>query len=522
MAHSRLRSISARQDGVALVVAIGVLLVMGVIAAGVATATVAGKNETSGDSHSARALAAAESGLRLGTLYLNEATPLADGLCPGTGANAVAATTVAVNGRCGPYTVAVPTGGSATFTISAGAASPIACSGAQVAAPTRPQLTIHQRCITSTGSVAGSARRVQIRVASASFIFPIPGILGINDVKIGQGAGSSYTLAQCASPATLPNGTGEIIGSVGTNGVLSTSLGCWIGDPSDAPSNSNSSRLYIGQGAPTTVNGVPNPSLTGAQPGGIINLGTPLSLPSIESLFWTGQDGATDTSLPAGNNNLAGIHAAASCSGAAYTAATRVLALPNNGCTVTLDGSADIDHPAIYDFCGMSLPNNGVLSITDPTNLPYVRVFLDSSARLINGAPACPAGTSGTLTMGNGSGILANATSSLGAQIFIYGAPSGSAPATLDADGVNGNFIAWRNSANVKMLLVAPHARVVFQNGGAITGGLAAYAVEANNNMQFIWDEAVDHVQRRALYYRTSYAECQRTPPDPANPDSGC
>jgi hypothetical protein len=124
--------------------------------------------------------------------------------------------------------------------------------------------------------------------------------------------------------------------------------------------------------------------------------------------------------------------------------------------------------------------------------------------------------------MGNGSGILANATSSLGAQIFIYGAPSGSAPATLDADGVNGNFIAWRNSANVKMLLVAPHARVVFQNGGAITGGLAAYAVEANNNMQFIWDEAVDHVQRRALYYRTSYAECQRTPPDPANPDSGC
>ncbi|MDX6639622.1 MAG: hypothetical protein QOF12_633 [Solirubrobacteraceae bacterium] len=521
--RARLRSIVAGgQDGVALVVAIGVLLVIGVISAGVATATLATKNQTSADRRSVRALAAAESGLRLGTLYLNQATPISDGTCPGTGANAIATKTTAVAGQCGPYTVALSTGGTASFTISAGATTPIACSGAQVSAPTRPRLSLHQRCITSIGNVGGSVRRAQIRVASASFIFPIPGILGINDVKIGQGAGASYTLAQCASPATLPNGTGEIIGSVGTNGVLTTSLGCWIGDPSDASLNSNSSRLYMGQGAPTTVNGVPNPSLTGAQPGGVVNLSTQLSLPSIESLFWTGQDGLTDTSLPAGNNNGVGIHATAGCSGASYTGATRVLALPNNGCTVTLDGSADIDHPAIYDFCGISLPNNGVLSITDPTNFPYVRVFLDSSARLINGVSACSAGTSGTLTMGNGSGILANATSSLGAQIFIYGAPSGSAPATLDGDGVNGNFIAWRNSANVKMLLVAPHARIAFQNGGAITGGLAAYAVEANNNMQFIWDETVDRVERRALYYRTSYTECRRVAPNPADPHSGC
>ncbi len=40
--------------------------------------------------------------------------------------------------------------------------------------------------------------------------------------------------------------------------------------------------------------------------------------------------------------------------------------------------------------------------------------------------------------------------------------------------------------------------------------------------MQFIWDETVDRVERKALYYRTSYTECQRVAPNSADPHSGC
>jgi Tfp pilus assembly protein PilX len=515
-----------REDGVALVVAIGVLLVMGIIAAGVATLTVTAKNQTNADRNSSRALAAAESGLRLATLYLNEATPIVDGQCPGTTANLVATKTAAVSGSCGPYTATLPSGGTTTFTISAGATTAVACSGAQVNAPTRPSLAIHQRCVTSTGQVNPglpnvATRRVQARLASVSYIFPIPGILGTHNVKLGQGAGSQLPLTQCAVPSSLPGGTSLIMASVGTNGTLTTSLGCWLGAATDV-TNGNTSRLYIGSNAPTTNNGVPNPSITGAQPGGIVNLTYPLTLPSLDPLFQTGMDGVTDTSIAAtsvnvlsGNNDNFGIHAVPlTCNGNPYDSTTRVLNLGNNACSVTLDGSTDINHPNIYNFCGLVLPNNGLLTVTNPAVAPYVQVYVDSTARTrLDGTAACTSG-SGTVTMGNNSSILNNATVSLGAQIFIYG--------TSDPDGTLGNSIAWRNGADVKMLLVAPHAQILFQNGGTITGGIAAYDVTANNSMIFIWDQTVDSVQRRALYYRSSYTECAKAPTVAGNPDSGC
>jgi Tfp pilus assembly protein PilX len=509
------------EAGIALVVAIGVLLVMGGIVAGVTALAVTANSQTRADRSSVRALAAAESGLRVGTLYLNEATPITDGQCPGVAANGVSTKTTAVAGRCGPYTVTLPTGGTTTFTITGGATTAIACSGSQVNAPTRPGLTIHQRCITATGLVNGATRRAQARVASVPFIFPVPGIFGQHNVKLGQGSGTTLSLAQCSVPSSLPNGTSVIMASVGTNGTLTTSLACWLGAATDVI-NGNTSRLYLGSSAPATNNGVANPSITGAQPGGIVRVND-IQMPSLDPLFQTGMDGASDASLPAGNNNATGIHAVPlTCTSAPYDAATRVLNLPNNSCAVLLDGSNDLNHPKIYDFCGLNLPNGGVLSVTDPLLAPYVQIYVDSSARKrADGTAACTSG-SGTVAMGNNSTILSNASISLGAQIFIYGAPSASNPGTLEADGVNGNSIAWRNGANVKMLLVAPHSQILFQNGGTITGGISAYDVVANNNLIFLWDQTADDPPLRALYYRSSYAECAKAPTIAGNPDSGC
>lgn len=516
----------------ALVVAIGVLLVVAVLTLGVASIALTAKRQSTQGRNAIGALASAESGISLATAYLNQAMPLADGECPGQLAGGVVAKTVAADttlhptkgygGRCGPYISTLPDGSTVSIVVSGGttyrtgvASGSLACAGAQVNAPTRPGLTIHQRCVTASGTFGGVTRRIQARVVSASYIFPIPGIVGIQGVKIGQGAGSTLSLAECANPAALPSGTSLVMASIGTNGSLTTSLNCWVGDPSDVQYG-NSSRLYLGQGRPaTTSSGVPNPSITGAQPGGIVELGYKLSVPTLDPLFQAGADGVTDTSLAGGNHNLIGLHLGTGCSGPAYTSATRILSLPNNGCVVTLDGSNDVEHPRIYNFCQITLPNSGELTVTDPVANPYVQVYLDSSARLrSDGTAACPAGPTGTLTMGNGSGILANATSSLGAQIFIYG--------TADALGTGTNNISWRNGADVKMLLAAPRAKIAFQNGGRITGGVATYEVQANNNMQFIWDRDVDKVQRRALFYRTAFAECTTVAPDATDPHSGC
>ena len=518
---SALRRRFADEAGIALVVAIGVLLVVGGIAAGVAALTVTAKSQTTADRNSARALAAADSGLRLGTLYLNEATPITDGQCPGATANGVATKTTAVSGRCGPYTVTLPTGGTTTFTITGGATTAVACSGSQVSAPTRPGLSIHQRCITATGVVNNATRRAQARVASVPFIFPVPGIFGQHNVKLGQGAGTTLPLTQCAVPSSLPNGASLIMASVGTDGTLTTSLACWLGAATDVL-NGNTSRLYLGTSSPATNNGVANPSITGAQPGGIVRVND-IKMPLLDPLFQTGMDGLSDASLPAGNNNAAGIHAVPlTCTSPPYHSDTRVLALPNNSCAVLLDGSNDLSHPKIYDFCGLSLTNGGIISVADPVLAPYVQVYIDSSARMrADGTAACGL-SSGTVVMGNNSSVLSNASISLGAQIFIYGAPSAANPAVLEADGVNANSIAWRNGANVKMLLVAPHSQILFQNGGTITGGISAYDVTANNSMVFIWDQTADDPPLRALYYRSSYTECAKAPTVAGNPDSGC
>ena len=46
-----------------------------------------------------------------------------------------------------------------------------------------------------------------------------------------------------------------------------------------------------------------------------------------------------------------------------------------------LEGSSDVDHPKIYNFCKLVLPNNGVLSVANPVTAPYVQVYIDSPAR---------------------------------------------------------------------------------------------------------------------------------------------
>jgi hypothetical protein len=348
-----------------------------------------------------------------------------------------------------------------------------------------------------------------------SWLFPLPGIVGIDHINLGQGAGSAMTLSQCAAAIDNPSllGSGSMVaGSLGTNNLASTNLTCYLGSRSDAVYG-NSARMYMGRGAPTTSGNAPNPNMIGAQPGGVVWLESKLELPPLDSIFQTGEDGATDSSLAAGNSNLTGM-TFSGCSNP-YDAATRKLTL-NSNCTVTLQGSTDVDHPRVYNFCQVGFPSNGaVVQLPSTATGSYARVLIDSPARSGSG---CPSGTGSiAATNGvanNGNSMLANASNAIGAQIFVYG--------TTDAAGQGGNLIKWQNAGSARTLLVAPKATIQFQNRTTITGGLAAYGVDAQNGLVYIWDQNVDRVERRALYYRSADAECSRAPSIAGDPHSGC
>lgn len=523
----RARGPARREDGIALVVAMGMLLVIGIIATGVTALAVQVKTQTSKDRDAARALSAAESGLRLGAYYLNQSLPIADTACPGasdpTAQTTASGSPLSCPSSTAPYTIANPDGTVTKFFISGGATTaPLKCAGAaQPDISARPGLSYHQRCITATGTSGTVTRRVQARVLASSSIFPIPGMVGIDHITFGTGSpsGTGLTASQCnvnlntvLSGGSL-TGTMLVEGSLGTNGTSRTVLDCWGGSVTDLV-GTNSSRLYMGQGAPATSGGLPNPQIFGARPGAVVQMSTPLAIPPIDTIFQAGEGGA-DAATAAGNDNATGM-SMLGCANGTYGSVNRTLNLSST-CVISLQGSSDINHPKIYDFCQITYPaNGGTIQLPILGLGGYVRLLIDSPSRAKSG---CPDGTGG-LDMKNGGTILANATASIGAQIFIYGVTN-SQGATV-APGVGLNNISWQNSGNLKTLLVAPRAKITFQNNAVITGGVAAWAVETQNNLVYIWDQNVDKVERRSLYYRVAYSECSKTPTVASDPSSGC
>lgn len=530
IALRRRRRPLAREDGIALVVAMGMLLVIGIIATGVTALAVQVKTETSKDRDAARALSAAESGLRLGTYYLNQSLPIADTACPDASNPATQTTASGSPLSCpsatAPYTVTNPDGTVTKFFISGGTTTaPLKCSGAaQPDTSARPGLKYHQRCITATGTSGSVTRRVQARVLASSYIFPIPGMVGIDHITFGTGSpsGTGQTASQCnANLNTVLSGgslTGTMLveGSLGTNGTARTVLNCWGGSVTDLV-GANSSRLYMGLDAPTTSGGLPNPQTFGAQPGGVVRMTTPLSIPPIDTIFQAGE-GGYDSATAQGNDNATGMSMTPIlCSPNTYDAVRRTLNLSST-CVISLQGSSDINNPKIYNFCQISYPaNGGTIQLPILGLGGYVRLLIDSPNR--GTSSGCADGTGG-LDMKNGGSILANATASVGAQIFIYGVTKSQGVTVAPGTGINN--ISWQNSGNLKTLLVAPQAKITFQNNAVITGGVAAFAVETQNNLVYIWDQNVDSVERRSLYYRVAYSDCSTTATVAGDPSSGC
>jgi hypothetical protein len=153
------------QDGVALPVAAGMLMVVSILVVGFFTVAMRVNTTSVGDRSSKRALAAAEAGLQTAVYRLN----LLNQSAPDNAANCLTTTWVAPTlGECPPQTESIGNGAEFSYYVTpASAAGSAGC----VTLPGVPTSAL-DRCVTSVGTAGGVTRRVQTRVVSESIIPP--------------------------------------------------------------------------------------------------------------------------------------------------------------------------------------------------------------------------------------------------------------------------------------------------------------------------------------------------------------
>jgi len=190
-----MRALIAREDGVAMVVMMGVLAILLVVTAGIAELSVQFTKGSGQDRDRKRALAAANAGAKIAAYRLSS-TGASDSQC---------FTTVGVDPAGCPAQASgdLGNGSSYKYYVSPALAAGDSCTGPTVTGTK----TVTQRCVTSVGTVNGKQRRVQVRIVAYPPVlrFPVNGILGLSGITL-SGA---------------PNITGEL----GANGNISVSGG---------------------------------------------------------------------------------------------------------------------------------------------------------------------------------------------------------------------------------------------------------------------------------------------------------
>jgi hypothetical protein len=113
---------------------------------------------------------------------------------------------------------------------------------------------------------------------------------------------------------------------------------------------------------------------------------------------------------------------------------------------------------------------------------------------------------------------MSTATDPRQAQIFMYGNPT---------NPVTSQF-SFGNGTSFSFLFKGPNSVFQVQNAPTtgtpvMSGGVAAWGVEFQNNLEFRWDPRVDSITSSGshTYYRIGWQQCRR-PADVTSPTSGC
>ena len=450
MLTTRLRRLHSDERGVALIVAMAMLVVIGTIAAAVFMNSLQVKTATATERSGKQAYAAALNGLRSAMYWLNASAP-ADAACPPLPGQTTALAPDGTSGLCGPYEsdnlsgavgVANQPAVNQRFT---NWISPVlgpstdTCTGnAPVVLSPSSGTVVRNRCITAVGqalngSTISATRRVQARVSATNAQFPVPGIFGASCLSAGVSGIAGKK--NCVTGGGVSNG--DYYGTIGSNGTVDVQMKTWSFDPSTtsvAPA-----ALYLGYTDPasTTVPtytiklqqnppGTPtptgcggsgltfcngslpplpyNPSATGPYPNPVhlfgrwyqpLRMGTLFAQPPPMVNGGSLPTGCTTTDVSACNNNALITSASSTPTGCATVSSNRELTLPND-CVLTLQNGT-------YDFCDITLGRTTALMPASPSPSAEIRIFLDSKLRTVGAGQACASSTQGALNWPNSS-----------------------------------------------------------------------------------------------------------------------
>lgn len=461
------------EDGVVMIVAMAVLLILGIITAVSVEAATQFSGTANRDTLRKRALEAADAGLQVATYRLNMLNPTSTGDCVSDHVY----TPSPAGSSCGPHTQDLGNGASFTYYTTPVLSSSASCAGLPIT-----NSTVDQRCITATGTVNGIVRRTQVRVAAytGAPIFPVNGVIGLSGVTVYNGA--------------------TINGNEASNGQIT---------------------LKTNATATSTVLGPSAPPVAGQ---GSSGAGTVTRRPQSQGPFVLSPVNPGNSADPDHNDNYRivnglmsppGSQADAAGGSVSYTPSSRTLSLGNNS-TLLLGG-------AIYNFCSLSLGNGATITVAQsPPDMPphKVAIFIDSPARP---GSNCPAG-SGTLTMANGSSFINQtpgtepgiAYDTTALQIYVYGWPS--------SYSSNANVVSFDVGVNFYGTIYAPQSTVSVNNAAASYGAIAGNIVNFNNSGAFTGDQNDLGIQSSTdgTFFRTAWHECLPQAPNPNDPQSGC
>jgi hypothetical protein len=353
-----------QESGVALPVALGVLMVVGGLATVAAKASIAANHQSFRDIGVKRAAQAAYAGVQALRYQLNLLQPgVTQCVSKDTTTGALSAVPVQADGWCEPQTEDLGNGTSYTATVTSSTA--LTANGQLLA----------QRRIVSSGTANGVKRRIQqtVNAATGAPLFA-PGYAAIslssvdvgNSVQINGGLGSNGNIslrnsAEVCGPATPgPGKTLSLFNSANVCGGFSTT-----------PAQQDFQLQPVDLADSATVND--DARLTAA----ITGTGTP-----------------ADTCT--------------SCDKISWNPTTRSLVL-NNNATLTLSGG-------VYNFCNFEMNNSSQLIVAarDP-NTP-LKIFIDSPEN-------CGAG-SGSVRLRNNTGIVNLNSDPTTLQLHVAGSPT--------------------------------------------------------------------------------------------------
>lgn len=538
------------ENGIAMIVALLVLVVIGIFAATVATSSVSLSKSANNDRNSKKAFAAAEAGMRRMLYMLNKQ---GETIC-------AVATLPAGKFDCAPLTGTLGNGVTYETSISPVLDNAVSglgqdtCIGQEIpsiilqAGTETRTVPVLQRCITSIGTAHGKVRRTQARVAAAfaTQLFKV-GLTGRERTCVAAGGDPGC-------PAISGNGGGntQIFSDIGSNILIRTAnnvetCGNMLTAPGGSSSGGPCNRIFPGAIFPpalptnstyTCPNGTP-PSGPPCQPGQIE--ANPQSPPDVTS-FFTSYLAArclnivgTCTLLPSGatsdgdtstlNDNTALASAVTACGGS-YDSSTRIVDLDPPGagrCSGDL-----LLPPGVFNVCGIVDFGNNMnfgSSATDPLN-PTV-VLLDSSARTGSLCSSIE-----NFTMGNNSTV--RSADPLAFEIFAYGNPNCAgwvSDTQCTNSGQRPHQILINNSGSSSGRLgagvFAPNSELMVANSGNSTnemvGAFYARWLDIGNGFQFREDPRYTtqiFPPKIKLYSRSAWREC--LPTAPSSYRSGC